>query len=265
MHNVLARIADSTRVRVAAAQAQEPLAALQARLADLPPTRPFEPLFQRDRLAVIAEVKLASPSQGAIAPQEDPVAVATAYLQHGATALSVLTEPAYFHGDLAYLAAIREAHPDAPLLMKDFILDPYQLLQGRLAGADACLLIVAMLDDASLQALYAYARSLDLTPLVEVHTASELERALALGATLIGVNNRNLQTLEIDLDTSRQLAAQVPAGVTLICESGLRSGADLARARSWGYQGFLVGTHLMASGQPGPALSQLLEEAHHAV
>ncbi|MGE3726497.1 MAG: indole-3-glycerol phosphate synthase TrpC [Candidatus Sericytochromatia bacterium] len=262
--SVLERIAQSTRARVAATQKEIPLSILQSQLfesaKDLHIPSDFKAAFKQD-YSVIAEVKLASPSKGLIAPDLDPVNVAGQYLQNGAQALSVLTEPEYFKGDLAYLAAIRQAYPQARLLMKDFILDPYQLYQGRLAGADACLLIVAMLSRADLQALYQQARELSLTPLVEVHNAQEMQIALELGADLIGVNNRNLKTLEIDLQTSRLLAQHLPAGITLICESGLSTGHDLNAAKSWGYHGFLIGSHLMASGQPGAALAALLAEA----
>lgn len=274
--SVLAKIADATHERLKAAQAELPLAALQAKLqqaaeqGQLRPTYDFAAAFaqppaeQAGDFRVIAEVKLASPSQGPIAPDLKPVAVAQDYLAHGATALSVLTEPQFFGGSLAYLQAIREACPDARLLMKDFVLDPYQLLQGRLAGADACLLIVAMLEDQQLQHLHAAALELGLTPLVEVHNQQELERALKLELRLLGVNNRNLKTLSTDLLTSRELAATLPAklrGLPLICESGLSSGQDLKTAASWGYSGFLIGTHLMATGQPGAALAALLQAA----
>ena len=208
---------------------------------------------------------MASPSKGLIAPDLNPLDVAGQYLQNGAQALSVLTEPEFFKGDLAYLTQIRQAYPQARLLMKDFILDPYQLYQGRLAGADACLLIVAMLEKDDLLALYQQAIELDLTPLVEVHNAEELQIALEIGADLIGVNNRNLKTLAIDLQTSKELARAIPDGVTLICESGLSMAQDLNAAKAWGYHGFLIGTHLMATGHPGLALDQLLLAARAEV
>lgn len=258
--SVLNKIAEHTRQRLVKAKTLQSLSELQQALANIRPTHDFKAAFAQD-YSIIAEVKLASPSKGLIAPELDPVNVAGQYLQNGAQALSVLTEPEFFKGDLAYLAAIRQAYPQARLLMKDFILDPYQLYQGRLAGADACLLIVAMLNPDELRALYQQARELSLTPLVEVHNAEEMQIALELGADLIGVNNRNLKNLEIDLHTSRILAQHVPTGITLICESGLSTGTDLKAAKSWGYHGFLIGSHLMASGQPGLALAQLLAAA----
>lgn len=259
--SVLAKIAGQTRLRVAREQNEQPLAALQAQISDARTPFDFKAVFAQPGFQVIAEVKLASPSRGAIAPDLKPVEVAGDYLKNGAAALSVLTEPDFFQGDLAYLQAIRTAFPQARLLMKDFMLDPYQFYQARLAGADAILLIVAMLAPAELQALYALALELQLTPLVEVHTSEELQIALQLGAALIGVNNRDLKTLTTRLATSQELAQNVPSAVTLICESGLSQGSDLVSARSWGYRGFLIGSHLMASGQPGSALAALLAEA----
>jgi indole-3-glycerol phosphate synthase len=261
--SVLNMIAEATRQRVASEKQALPQAELAALAAASRTPFDFKAVFAQPGFQVIAEVKLASPSQGAIAPQLKPVEVARDYLAHGAAALSVLTEPEFFQGNLTYLEAIREAEPEARLLMKDFMLDPYQLYQARVAGADAILLIVAMLEASQLQALYNLALELGLTPLVEVHTASEMEAALALGATLIGVNNRDLKTLQTRLETSQELAQLVPAGTTLICESGLGKGQDLQRAQSWGYHGFLIGTHLMASGKPGLALADLLKQAHN--
>lgn len=259
--SVLAKIAAATRVRVEKQKAMTPLAALEARIGTSRAPRDFRAAFAEPGYQVIAEVKLASPSRGAIAPGLDPVSVAGDYLAHGAAALSILTEPEFFKGDLASLEAVRAAHPETRLLMKDFVVDAYQLYQGRLAGADACLLIVAMLEQQDLQALYQSASELGLTALVEVHNEAEMAIAVELGATLIGVNNRDLKTLTTDLDTSRRLAPMAPAGTTLICESGLSRGEDLRQARDWGYSGYLIGTHLMATGTPGQALAALLQEA----
>lgn len=262
--SVLAKIAEMTRQRVAREKAIVSLGDLQAQISSARTPFAFDACFEPPGFQVIAEVKLASPSQGAIAPDLNPVEVAGDYLAHGAAALSVLTEPDFFQGDLAYLRAIRSAFPQARLLKKDFMLDPYQFYQARLAGADAVLLIVAMLEPSELEALYALALDLQLTPLVEVHTLPELEIALDLGAKLMGVNNRDLKTLTTRLETSWDLAQYVPPDVTLICESGLSQGADLALAQSWGYRGFLIGSHLMASGQPGHALAALLAQADQA-
>jgi indole-3-glycerol phosphate synthase len=207
---------------------------------------------------VIAEIKRSSPSEGKIAPDADPVEIAGQYLAAGATALSVLTEPGFFGGDVEFLARIRKAHPGARLLMKDFVLDEYQLAQARYFGADAILLIVAMLDPDALVRLYRAARALGLETLVEVHDEAELEAASGLGATLIGVNNRNLKTMQVDLATSERLAPRAPRGATLISESGLGTRADLERLSSKGFHGFLIGTSFMRTGKPGAALAKLL-------
>lgn len=262
--SVLERIAQATRERVAHEKQQTSLETLKSQLQSAPglhQPRDFALAFDRPGYQVIAEVKLASPSRGEIAPELKPLEVAGDYLAHGAAALSVLTEPQFFKGSLEYLRAIRQAFPEALLLMKDFILDAYQLYQGRLAGADACLLIVAMLEPEQLQELYQQALELGLTPLVEVHNAEEMQVALELKASLIGVNNRDLKTLTTDLQTSQRLASLVPAGTRLICESGLSQGQDLKQAASWGYTGFLIGTHFMATGKPGAALAELLSAA----
>jgi indole-3-glycerol phosphate synthase len=189
------------------------------------------------------------------------VVVAGQYAHAGAAAISVLTEPDFFDGSLDALARIRSAFPHVPLLMKDFIVDEYQLLQARAAGADACLLIAALLGEAELARLHALAKRLGLTPLVEIHDESELAVARRLGAELIGVNNRNLATFEVSLDVARRLAAAAWAGPVLIAESGIESSAEINELASLGYKGFLVGTSLMRGGLPGRALRALLEEA----
>jgi indole-3-glycerol phosphate synthase len=261
--SVLERIAARTRERVAAAKTTRPISVLQREAAARQqPPKDFRQLFHSDAVSypVIAEVKLASPSQGPIAPQLDPVRVADDYLQNGATALSVLTEPEFFQGDVRYLTEIRASHPSAALLMKDFFLDEYQLYQALAAGADAVLVIVAMLGEEHSARLIKKARELGLTPLVEVHNREELAIALRLGADLIGINSRNLKTMAISLETILELLSVIPAGHTVIGESGIRTTHDLDRLKAAGCHGFLVGTHLMATGQPGQALATLLGE-----
>ncbi len=221
---------------------------------------PFVALFAEPGLHVIAEVKLASPSKGDIAPQLDPLWVADEYLHNGARALSVLTEPFYFKGHLDYLRAIRQKFPRASLLQKDFLVDPYQIYEAALAGADAILIIVALLGQETSALLLETARSLGLGALVEVHNREELEIAKAIGAPLIGINNRNLKDLSISLDTTRELLPFCPTGVSIICESGLSTHQDLISMRTAGCHGFLVGTSLMKTGQPGIALKGLLHE-----
>jgi indole-3-glycerol phosphate synthase len=216
--------------------------------------------FLQDTYNIIAEVKFASPSEGAIYPAApQPVAIARGYLAAGATMLSILTEPLYFKGSLEYLAVIRNAHQDARLLRKDFINDIYQLHEARAYGADAVLLTVAMTGKDLTHDLYHAAHALGLDVLMEVHDADELQTAIDIGADLIGVNNRNLKTLEIDLGISRALAEQKPANAVFICESGLATPADVSAMRRLGYDGFLMGTHFMRQEKPGEALAAFMK------
>jgi indole-3-glycerol phosphate synthase len=203
-------------------------------------------LSRPDGVNVIAECKRRSPSRGVLRADYDPVAQAQAYVRGGAIAISVLTEPSFFDGALEHLRRVRAA-VDVPILRKDFVVDPYQLLEARVAGADAVLLIVSALDDGRLRRLLDQARSLHLAALVEIHDEAELDRALAAGATLVGVNNRNLRTLAVDLDVSSRVAARLPAGITAVSESGVRTTADIARLRALGYAAFLIGERLMTS------------------
>jgi indole-3-glycerol phosphate synthase len=214
---------------------------------------------------VIAEIKRASPSGGDIAPdmQMDPVRVADGYIASGAAMLSVLTEPSFFKGDIRFLKNIRNRFPgdETALLMKDFIIDERQLISARSCGADAVLLIVAMLDKKAFSRLYTFARSLDLTPLVEVHDEYELDVAQEMNCSMIGVNNRNLKTFEIDVATSETLIRRKMPGSIWISESGIKSPQDISRLKEMGFDGFLIGTSLMKEANPGIALKHLLEEA----
>ena len=251
---VLERIVAATRLRIARERERD----ATPTVSDRQPLG-FAAALREPGVSIIAEVKLASPSEGPIAPNVDPVAVAREYAANGAAAISVLTEPEFFNGSLDNLRNIRAALPDTPLLMKDFIIDEYQLLQGRAAGADAALLIVAALGEVRLGELLARATELGLDTLVEVHTTDELAVARAVGANVIGVNNRNLKTLAVSLDVARDLAAQMKdTGATLVAESGIKTAADIADLASHGYHAFLVGTHLIRSGHPGAALADLL-------
>lgn len=198
-----------------------------------------------DRVAVMAEFKRRSPSAGPLAAGEAPVEVAAAYLDAGAVALSVLTDAQDFHGSLGDLESVAAASPGTPVLRKDFLVHPIQLLEARAAGASAALLIAAMLDDAELADLLDTATELGLEALVEVHTESELERALAAGARLIGINNRDLQRLETDLQVTTRLAPLVPPGAVVVSESGIRSADDVRRARDAGAHAVLVGEALL--------------------
>ncbi len=211
--------------------------------------RPFGLAVDRgaDALGLIAEVKKASPSAGVIAENFDPVAMARQYEEAGAHAISVLTDVQFFQGNLAYLKLIREA-VSLPLLRKDFILHEAQIHEASVAGADAILLIVAALEQSRLEALYREAELCQLEALVEVHTHDELERALDIGVKLLGINNRNLVTFEVDLRTTEELSEEVPEGVILISESGLKTRADTQRAFDCGCNAVLVGESLMRTG-----------------
>ena len=256
---ILDDIIAARRADLAAARSAAPLAALRERAGWALPRRGFGAALRARRPAVIAEVKKASPSKGVIRPDFDPVAIACRYAACGAAAISVLTEERYFQGSPAYLEAIRAA-VDVPLLRKDFIVDPYQVAEARAWGADAILLIVAALDDAALRELHAAADELELDVLVEAHTAAEVDRAVAIGATLIGVNNRDLRTFVTTLETAERLRARIPAGAVAVAESGIETAADVARLRAAGYDVFLVGESLMRQPDPGAALQALLEE-----
>jgi indole-3-glycerol phosphate synthase len=214
---------------------------------------------------VISEIKFASPSRGSIYQGSlSHVQIAAQYMQHGASALSVLTEPEFFKGDIQYIRDIRSALPQAPILLKDFVLAPIQIQQAKAFGANAVLLIEAFLSPSLLRELYDYALSLGLTPLIEVHDERELEQAMMLQPKVIGVNNRNLKTLKIDLETARRLIRLVPRHVLAVCESGVTSNAEIMDMSSRGYDGFLIGSHLMQTENPGNALSLLLNGEMHA-
>jgi indole-3-glycerol phosphate synthase len=230
---------------------------------------PDGPRFERElgmtgRVNVIAECKRRSPSKGVLAGMYDPAAIARLYERGGAVAISVLTEPTFFDGSLDHLAAVRQA-VSLPLLRKDFIVDEYQLLEARASGADAVLLIVAALEQADLVRLQRRAWELGLAALVEVHNEDELSRAVDAGARVIGVNNRNLRTLEVDVDASFRLAERLPAGVVAVSESGLRTRAELERLAAAGYAAFLIGERFMTAADPVAALRALLERPASSV
>jgi indole-3-glycerol phosphate synthase len=252
MNDVLLRILADTRAETAQRKARTPLAAMERRARDAQetfgPVRGFEAALHASvaagRDALITELKRKSPSGGAIRADFDPASLARAYARAGASCLSVLTDEPYFGGTEADLVAARAAVA-LPVLRKDFIVDPWQLAETRAMGADCALLIVAALDDAMLRELYDAARSYGLDVLVEAHDAEEFDRAAALGATLLGVNNRNLRTLTTDLATTEELAPRLPAGATLVAESGLKTRADLERLHRVGARRFLVGESLL--------------------
>jgi indole-3-glycerol phosphate synthase len=216
-------------------------------------------LSSRDRINIIAEFKRRSPSKGVIRERADPAQIAREYASAGAAAISVLTETNYFDGSLDDLRAIRDA-VGLPVLRKDFIFDEYQIYEAAAAGADAILLIVAALDDARLASLRETAEDeLGMDALVEIHDSDEMKRAAQCGATLIGVNNRDLRTFNVSLETSLSLASSAPAGAVLVSESGLRTTEDLLRLEEVGYRGFLIGESLMRAESPGEVLAALIK------
>lgn len=258
--DLLETIVAATRRIVELRQEREPLAALERRagVRSAVAGRFRAAVSRPERINVIAECKRRSPSRGVLREQYEAPAVARGYGAAGAAAISVLTEPTFFDGSLEHLQAVRAA-VDVPLLRKDFIISEYQLFEAKAAGADAVLLIVGALAPSELTSLGARAHSLGLDALVEVHDADELSAAIDAGAGIIGVNNRSLRTLEVDLSVSETLAARLPSDVVAVSESGLRSADDLLRLRQFGYQGFLMGERFMAERDPGAALAGLLE------
>ncbi|HEY4244181.1 MAG TPA: indole-3-glycerol phosphate synthase TrpC [Kofleriaceae bacterium] len=248
------------RDEVAAARAARPLSVVEAAARAAGPVRGFARALRREAgapIRVLAEIKRASPSAGPIRPGADPADIARAYAAGGAAAISVLTDRRFFDGDLAFLARARAAAP-VPLLRKDFVVDAYQLAEARAAGADGVLLIVAALPPSLLAELAAAARDYQLDALVEVHDAAEAEIALAAGATLVGVNHRDLRTFQIDMTLTGRLAALVPPEVTLVAESGIRTPADVAALAAAGAHAILVGEQLMRAPDPGAALRELV-------
>jgi indole-3-glycerol phosphate synthase len=261
MSDVLDEICARKRAAVAQARAARSEAALLAGLGAAPPLRPFLAALERHlaegRPGLIAEIKKASPSAGLIRPDFDAAALARAYDEGGASCLSVVTDAPFFWGSNADLAAARGAAP-LPVLRKDFILDPYQVIESREIGADCVLLIMAALSDANARELAATAAELGLEVLAEVHDAGELDRALRLGVRLIGINNRNLKTLAVDLGTTLRLAPEVPPDRLVVAESGVRGPDDLRRLAAAGARAFLVGETLMRQTDVAAATRELL-------
>jgi indole-3-glycerol phosphate synthase len=243
---ILDTIVEHKWTEITTAKAAVPEAGLERRVESLPPTRDFSGALLRPGMRVIAEVKKASPSAGVIRPDFDPVAIARAYERGGADALSVLTDERFFQGHLRYLTAAREA-TGLPVLRKEFVLDRYQLVEARAAGADAVLLIAEILPGNRLKTLFDEATALGLHVLVELHDADQLPRVIDCGAVLIGINNRDLRTFRTTLDHTLDLLPKVPPGRAVISESGIKTNADLKRLETFGVKGVLVGESLMRS------------------
>ena len=273
MPTILDKIVAAKREEIARAKTERPESTLRRRLADAPPARDFlaalsgdvkrdSPIFAETKIGtvpirLIAEVKKASPSKGVIRADFDPVAIAQTYEQHGASCISVLTDEPYFQGSLEYLRRVRAA-VDLPVLRKDFIIDPYQVMEARAAGADAVLLIAECLDDPALVQLYNAIVDLGMTPLVEVYEPANLSRVLKVGARLVGVNNRDLHTFEVDLDRTLRLRRQIPADRVVVGESGIRTRQDVERLEAAGVQAMLVGESLLTRPDVGAAVDELL-------
>jgi len=220
----------------------------------------FEAALRQSGVRIIAECKRRSPAKGVLRPSYDPVAIAHSYDSAGAAAISVLTEPTFFDGSLEHLAAVRSA-VQCPVLCKDFLTTEFQLFEARAAGADAVLLIVAALDAAALRQLIARAGALGLAALVEVHDHDELDSAIQAGARIVGVNSRNLRTLDVSTDVLTALAPSIPSDVVAVAESGLQSAGDVRRLRSIRYDAFLIGERLMRDADPGSALAAIIASA----
>lgn len=260
MPTILDEIVATKRQEIARAKARLPEPALREQLADAPPVRDFlRALSGGGPVRLIAEVKKASPSKGVIRQDFDPVAIAEVYRQHGAAAISVLTDEPYFQGSLDYLRQIRAA-VDLPLLRKDFILDPYQAVEARVAGADAVLLVAECLDDDRLAELAETIVDLGMAPLIELYEPENLPRVLATGSRLVGINNRNLRTFDVDLGHTIRLCREIPDDRIVVGESGIRTRADVQRLKEAGVRAILVGESLMARPDIGAAVHELLED-----
>src|SRR5262245_7329336 len=266
---VLGRIADDRRRRVSEMQGLAPAHTLRARLGPIRPAGRLERPLRRGAagngrpsapLKLLCEFKRASPSKGALNPTADPVAYARLYQEGGATAMSLVTEPDHFQGDLAWMEPVRAA-VNLPLLLKDFVVDPYQLLDAAVRGADGVLLLASLHSEVWLQRLITEARLIGLDTLVEVHTREELTVAIRAGGTLLGINNRDLRTFEVDLGTSIALLPQVPPLVTAVAESGISTADDLRRLRATRCDAVLMGEVFMTSADPAATLKGLAEAA----
>jgi indole-3-glycerol phosphate synthase len=257
---ILHRIVEARRAALPRAMYRFPLAALKMGARKAQPPRDFAAALAREGVNVIAELKKASPSRGVLRAEFDPLALAGQFQAAGAAALSVLTEEEFFQGSIENLRQVRKARA-LPVLRKDFIFDPWQVWESRVADADSFLLIASILNDAALRELIVLGRELGMEPLVEVHTRDEVARSAAAGARIIGVNNRDLRTSEVRLETSLELIDAIPDDCIAVSESGIARRADLQRLRAAGFDAFLVGERLMQAPDPGAALRELVGTA----
>jgi len=255
---ILDRIVADTREELATAKAAVPLVEMRHAAENAPAVRPFDVALTGAGVSLIAEVKKASPSRGMLRSDFDAVRLATDYRDAGAAAISVLTDEKHFQGSLEHVRAVREALPDGPsLLRKDFLFEEYQLYEARCSGADAILLITAILEDDALRGLIALTASLRMDALVEVHDEAELERAAAAGANILGINNRDLRTFDVDLATTERLAPLAPPGTTIVAESGIFTREDVRRLEACGVHAVLIGEALVTAPDPGTKIREL--------
>ncbi len=258
MTNILEKILAKKREEIAEAKSRRPVSELKSQLAHAPPVRDFvKALREAEGIGLIAEVKKASPSAGIIREDFDPLGIARTYAESGASCLSVLTDEPFFQGRLDYLVQIRRSVP-VPVLRKDFLLDPYQVLEARSAGADCVLLIAECLDDQSLRELYEETRNFGMSALIEIYEPENLERVLNLHPPMIGINNRNLRTFETKLEHTLELCPRIPEDCLIISESGIRTREDVLRLQEAGVQGILVGETLMRSDSISDKVKELL-------
>jgi indole-3-glycerol phosphate synthase len=254
---ILERIVAAKRKEVAALKKTTPLVQAEDAIGNLLPVRDFRGAISNRRCSIIAEVKRSSPSKGRIREEFDPVQIATCYQDNGAHAVSVLTDEAFFEGKAHYLSEIKKSM-SLPLLRKDFIIDAYQIYETRFLGGDALLLIVGLLEESQLQEYIELSTTLGLAPLVEIHTAEELDKALAAGAEIIGINNRDLKTFSTDIETTLKLAPLIPGDRIVVTESGINTREDIEQLMEAGIHCFLIGEALMRAEDIGGKLRELL-------
>ncbi len=258
---VLQDIIDATVVRVREEKKRIFNPEYEVHVRSLDPLPPFTKFLDLSPFPIISEIKFATPTKGVISKETDPVKVAAEYENAGASAYSILTEPYFFRGHLDFIRQVRKSQPKAFILMKDFVVDDFQIFQAKEAGANAILLLASLFSEHDLRKMYNMARGLDLLPLVEVHNEEELKKARYCEARLIGVNNRNLKTMEVSVKTSEKLVQLKGNGERFVSESGIASGKEVRRLRDLGFDGFLIGSHFMKQPSPGAALAELLKEA----